>query len=457
MYLVSREKSDLKAEFEGGKALSVDWFASLRRAADRMLGQVYPNTLKRVVSIYGGFTGDLFVYYCPVDVLVPAEIYSNDGVRKFTYVPPNKFYRTSDTSLFTLEYVNGVRFLVARHSSVGGSETLDTMENISNKTATGVTLSLNSHDVLFGTYTVQGTFTAANGTISGTFASTDITAKLWGIARLAVNLSDAATVTNIKLRLYSSDTDYFEMTTSTDSVNDSLIAGWNMLRFDMATRTETGSPDSTAVLKWALIFALTDDTTIILDELVLQETEKMYLEYISNRLFVDGTTRQWKEEPESDADYINLDRDSSSILHFEAARLIGKKPIAGLNFTDELAREYQQYWEKHPSDAQPLSYNVSSEVGINAPTAFDLSQTEDISAEIEASVSFMNGITPTGTQDGNNTVFTLPVTPDPASSLQLFYNGQYMTEGSDFTLSGSTITMNFAPAVGVSFIAYFQY
>lgn len=457
MYLVSREKSDLKAEFEGGKALSVDWNASLRRAADRMLGQVYPNTLKRVVSIYGGFTGDLFVYYCPVDVLVPTEIYSNDGVRKFKYVPPNKFYRTSDTSVFTLEYVDGVRFLVARHSMVGGSATLDDMENVSNKTATGVTLTLNSHDVLFGTYAVQGTYTAANGTISGTFASTDITAKLWGIARLPVNLSSAANVSNIKLRLHTSDSDYFEMSTDADSTNDSLVDGWNMLRFDMANRSEVGSPDSTDIIKWTLIFTLTANTTIILDELVLQETEKMYLEYISNRMFIDGTTRQWKEEPEDDADYINLDRDSSSILHFEAARLIGKKPISGVNFTDELAREYQQYWEKHPSDAQALTYNISSEVGINAPTEFELSQTEDISVELPASVSFMNGITPTGAQDGVNTVFSLPVTPDPASSLQLFYNGQYMTEGTDFTLDGSTITMNFAPAVGVPFIAYFQY
>jgi hypothetical protein len=457
MYLVSREKSDLKADFEGGKSLSVDWYQVLRRAADRMLGQVYPNTLKRAVSIYGGFTGDLFVYYCPTDVLVPAEIYSNDGLRQFTYVPPNKFYRSTDAKQFTLEYINGVRFLVARHKSVGGSITLDSMEGVSNKTATGVTLTLNSHDVLFGTYTVQGTFTSANNTISGTFTSADITAKLWGIARLPINISTAANVSEIELRLHTSNSDYFSMSTDTDATNDNLVDGWNMLRFDMANRTETGSPDSTDIIKWSLVFTLTADTTIILDELVVQETEKMYLEYISNRMFVDQTTKQWKDEPESDNDQINLDRDSSSILHYEAARIIGRKSIAGLNFTEELAREYGQYWEKHPSDAQPLSYNISSEVGINAPTEFDLTQAEDISAEIEASVSFMNGITPTGTQDGVNTVFTLPVTPDPASSLQLFYNGQYQTSGVDFTLSGSTITMSSAPAIGVPFIAYFQY
>lgn len=457
MYAVSREKSDLKAEFEGGKALSVEWFSLLRRGADRLLGQIFPNTLKRVVSIYGGFTGDLYVYYCPVDVLVPADIFSNDGLRKFKYVPANKFYRSSDTSLFTLEYINGVRFLVARHRLVGGSTVIDDMENVANKTATGVTLTLNSHDVLFGTYAVQGTFTASNGTISGTFASTDITSKLWGIARLPVNLSDAVNVENIKLRLHTSDSDYYEMSTDTDSTTDELVDGWNMLRFDMANRTETGSPDSTDIIKWTLIFTLADDTTIIIDELVLQETEKMYLEYISNRLFVDAETKQWKEEPESDTDLINLDRDSAGIFHYETARLIGRKPIAGINFTDELAREYAQYWEKHPSDAQALSYNISSEIGINAPTEFELSQGEDIDVELPESVSFLNNITPTGTQDGVNTVFTLPVTPDPASSLQLFYNGMYMTEGEDFTLSGSTITMNFAPAEDVPFRAYMQY
>lgn len=455
MFTVSREKSDLKAEFEGGTSLSVDWNAIMRRAADRMLGEVFPDTLKRVQPIYGGFTGDVYAYYCPSDVLAPTDIYANDGLRHFTYVPPTKFYRSTDTSLFTLEYINGVRFLVTRFANIGNSTTLDAMEVLSNKTASGVTLSLNTHDVLFGTYSVQGAFTTSAYTISGTFSATDITSKLWGVARIAVNLSSAANVSNIKLRLYSSDTDYFEMSTTTDSINDYLVDGWNMLRFNMANRSQSGSPDSTAVVKWELVFTLSATTTIILDSLIVQDTEKTYLEYISNLMFVDATTKQWKNEPSSDSDLINLDRDSMQILHYEACRLTGRKSIAGLNFTDELAREYQQYWEKHPSDAQPLSYNIGSDVDIAAPTAWVLTQDEEGTATESSSISFANAITPSGTVNGVNTVFVLPTTPNPASSLQVFYNGAYQTEGVDYTLTGSTITMTVAPSVAL--VCYYRY
>jgi len=67
--------------------------------------------------------------------------------------------------------------------------------------------------------------------------------------------------------------------------------------------------------------------------------------------------------------------------------------------------------------------------------------------------------TPSGTIDGSNTSFTLANTPSPTSSLQLFYNGQLLTSGSgnDFTLSGTTITMSFAPETGSTLLAYYRY
>lgn len=48
---------------------------------------------------------------------------------------------------------------------------------------------------------------------------------------------------------------------------------------------------------------------------------------------------------------------------------------------------------------------------------------------------------PSGTKNGVNTVFTLPGTPT-TNSLQLYLNGQFLTDGGeDYTLSGTTITM----------------
>jgi hypothetical protein len=49
-------------------------------------------------------------------------------------------------------------------------------------------------------------------------------------------------------------------------------------------------------------------------------------------------------------------------------------------------------------------------------------------------------ITPAGTINGSNAVFTLPNAPNPAQSLQLFKNGRKMFSSIDFTIAGNTIT-----------------
>lgn len=60
---------------------------------------------------------------------------------------------------------------------------------------------------------------------------------------------------------------------------------------------------------------------------------------------------------------------------------------------------------------------------------------------------FVDLETPSGTIDGVNTVFTLAHTP--ASEVYLWVNGILMNpNGNDFTVSGSTLNLVFAPASG---------
>jgi hypothetical protein len=62
--------------------------------------------------------------------------------------------------------------------------------------------------------------------------------------------------------------------------------------------------------------------------------------------------------------------------------------------------------------------------------------------------------TPSGTVNGVNTIFTLQNIPNPASTLQLYWNGVLQTQGIDYTLSGLTITFFVAPPTG-SLVAYY--
>lgn len=70
---------------------------------------------------------------------------------------------------------------------------------------------------------------------------------------------------------------------------------------------------------------------------------------------------------------------------------------------------------------------------------------------------FADGETPAGTMNGSNRVFTLAHTPIPPNMLKLYYNGLLMFQGTDYTISGNTITLAIAPGVSDVLDAYYMY
>lgn len=55
---------------------------------------------------------------------------------------------------------------------------------------------------------------------------------------------------------------------------------------------------------------------------------------------------------------------------------------------------------------------------------------------------------PTGTINGSNVTFTLSQEPIENDAVELYLNGIYLTYTTDYTISGTTITMVAAPVVG---------
>jgi hypothetical protein len=75
-----------------------------------------------------------------------------------------------------------------------------------------------------------------------------------------------------------------------------------------------------------------------------------------------------------------------------------------------------------------------------------------------AAPNFADWITPTGTFDGTNKVFTLPQAPNPPASLRLYRGRQVLKPGGvDFTLSGATITYTIAPPPTATHLAFYRY
>ena len=72
--------------------------------------------------------------------------------------------------------------------------------------------------------------------------------------------------------------------------------------------------------------------------------------------------------------------------------------------------------------------------------------------------TFVDNETPTGACNNSNQTFTLAHTPSPATSLQLFYNGQLtIAGGADYTLATATITSVFTCKSGDVLEAAYRY
>ena len=73
------------------------------------------------------------------------------------------------------------------------------------------------------------------------------------------------------------------------------------------------------------------------------------------------------------------------------------------------------------------------------------------------SFNYADAIVPSGTLDGVNTIFTLPNTPNPLDSLQLFYNGLLLDQGVDYSINTNNITYNFTPLINSINLSYYTY
>lgn len=544
MIPISRAISDLKTEFEGGSSFKVDFYTLFRRGGENLLGTIRPDSLKRVVPIYGGLSrhaGNAVAMYCPDDVLVPCAIYDNSGRRIFKFSPSAAFhsdeYRNEDNT-FTIETINGVKYLMVRAGVNKSQIVIHEMDAVAGVTS-DQTLALNQFNYLSGTGAVQRTFAAKSGTaftadastdfltdaahglvngdrvmvynsggalpaglsantvyfivnktndtfqlaltsggsaidlttagtgtnywyaatqneMSGTLSSVDISAALRGVAIVPMYLTAAADIDRIELILEEDTGKYFTLTSAENAISSTLRDGWNMGRFSIANATQTGAPDSTNLTKWRLRIILEDGKTaqtVIVDQITVQQSEFFQFEYYSKHLFIDGTTGAWKSVPVA-GDYINLDDDDAiGALHYETAILTyqaaafnrvdsGEKP----GFEQQLARKYAAYRATHVSSEKPLSYNIGALPYKGAVLPYPVEQRigEFVHAETTTddldTYHFADNVVPSGLIDGVNVTYTLAHTPDPITSLALYLNGVYQTQGVDYTLSGNTIT-----------------
>ena len=95
-------------------------------------------------------------------------------------------------------------------------------------------------------------------------------------------------------------------------------------------------------------------------------------------------------------------------------------------------------------------------VGAGSSGQFLMSNGSAAPAWASVSVSYAQEV-PSGSINGTNTDFTISHTPVSTPSLVLFEDGLSLVPTTDYSLTGSTITLVIAPKAGQSLVAFYTY
>lgn len=123
-------------------------------------------------------------------------------------------------------------------------------------------------------------------------------------------------IISFDLRWGSSTSDYFSQTVATNFFGNSFEVGWNLLKFEWSTATETGvvDPEKIDYLRFTVNYNGDAQSGVRLNSITSQLGTIYLMKYYSKYLFRSGITGAFKETVTSDLDLINLDITSYNIF-----------------------------------------------------------------------------------------------------------------------------------------------
>lgn len=236
--------------------------------------------------------------------------------------------------------------------------------------ATNVTSEADNYVVGSGAveFDLVGSGTTAG--IDGTITSIDITDYVnAGHVFVWVYINDTTNLTNWIIRIGSSSSAYFTQTVTTDQVSASFRNGWNLLRFDFASMTETGTVARTAVDYLAIYMTKTagkSDDGYRIDHAVLHSGEIHNLLYYS-RFPWQSSAGTYLEDSTANTDLLNAETDEVDAFVFRGKMELFRE-LRRFDLVKDAKAEYE-LWQANYKRQNP-SQRIHRERNYYNPTRY---------------------------------------------------------------------------------------
>lgn len=398
MRTVGQLKSTIARKLHGTTLNKIgDFYTICRDAGELFLGRIDPQETARKAVLTNPVYDQVYDYAIPSDFKAPIDLYPQNKENRSDTTPElsrtfsKQFKNRRLNNQFAIVWRDSVQFMkFSRYLRTPAS--IDPCDSLTNN----------------GTLTVGG---------NGSNLEIDTLNYISGTGSAQCDVSSPGSVVSVTLRLGNDSSNYYSKTVTTGHF-EAFVNGWNLLDFNLASATLTGSVDMSAIDYWRMTvtyntnqtvyfertlttpidlsdnyladgaifsyvsFTTKDSLTVLkIDGITANLGSLFNMDYYSNRLFRD-TSGNWLEAPTSDSDIINLSTDSYKIYEAEICRMITQEVQGAMGIFDfqywELALEgndqkeglYSSYLTKYPSerfDAIIAYYNYGDDMDNDNP------------------------------------------------------------------------------------------
>jgi hypothetical protein len=231
-------RAQLLSDIDAGIHGKIGMISSQGDFVNKVVREVNNNIAIRSARRKSTLTPDLFPeifnYACPADLRsnriidIPAQAKNQRSDGTWGLVPIEQFNTQS---------IDGNMAFDGTWAAFGDAETL----------------AADSDDYIRGSGSIKWNIDAAGGTTAGIentdINEFDITDYLGGHSAVFVwaKINSATDLTNYILRLGTDSSNYYSKTVTTRHDGTAFVAGWNLLRFDLTSLTETGTVTDTSI------------------------------------------------------------------------------------------------------------------------------------------------------------------------------------------------------------------
>lgn len=365
-----------------GEVLTADALTIINEAAKEVVGDVDLRSCKRKTSLSPFLFSDVYEYSCPTDLKADRIIdikpqINRDATYEFELTTQEEFDRKKDseTNLFAISDDSFTRKLLISVEVEDSTLIVSQLDSTTSGGGTwsgygdGTNLTADSDYVVKGSASINWDINADGGTTAGivnstlnTFDLTDYVAN--GAVFVWSYITSTTNLTNFIIRIGSDASNYFTKTVTTTNEGTSFVNGWNLLRFDFGTATQTGTVDLDACDYCAIYMTKAagkvSETDYRFDYIQVKVGEYHEVIYQS-RYPWQSNTGTWIADSTATTDYINADTEELELFTLKGKELVSAHLQ---NEKDEIkyARKYKEKAEKykleHPSEAKILCTSI---------------------------------------------------------------------------------------------------